>query len=145
MSTTNKTWIEIHRGELAQIEQRARQLVHSNSVIHCDLAVDNFVFSADGRNCYLVDWSHAHLGQPAYDLACMLVRVRADSAWSPALSRSLQDLNHSARVPWHDMLVLAAANFIQRSEGEADNPRPALSHERLRYANAAIDWLREAL
>ena len=145
MSSTNKTWIESHRGELAQIEERARQLVRSDSVIHCDLAVDNFVFNADGNGCYLVDWSHAHLGQPAYDIACMLVRVRADSAWSPELGRSLQDLNYLAEVPWNDMLVLAAANFIQRSEGEADNPLPELSHERLRYANAAIDWLREVL
>lgn len=142
MSPHNRQWLHTHRHELGGMERRARRLVHGRALIHCDLAVDNFVFDTDDR-CHLVDWSHAHLGEPAYDMACMLVRIRADSAWSEPLDRSVMDYETRVGDLWRDMMLLAASNFMQRSEGENENPQQALSRERLRYAEAAVDWLRE--
>jgi aminoglycoside phosphotransferase (APT) family kinase protein len=137
-------WILANIERLRRLESDGCHLVSRNTVMHCDLAVDNLLFRADGTVC-LIDWSHAHLGNQLYDLASLLIRVRADAAWSTQLESDLRASIHVQWSEWLPMLVLATGSFLQESAGEIERPSRDLADERLRYAGAGVAWLTETL
>jgi phosphotransferase family enzyme len=61
-------WVEHTLPRLLEAADAAP--VHGDSLVHCDVRSDNLCLK-DGR-CVLVDWNHARLGNPKYDIAFWL-------------------------------------------------------------------------
>jgi thiamine kinase-like enzyme len=91
----------------------------------------------------LVDWSHAALGDPAFDLAALFIRARADGADGRRLKQLVEDLAEPGS--WESMLALATGMLREVSRGERERPSDSLSAQRSRYSRAGIDLLQEAL
>ena len=122
-------WLERRLPDLIAAADAAP--VHGDSVVHCDVRSDNLCIK-DGR-CVLVDWNHARLGNPKYDVAF----------WGPslALERGPQ--------PWTlgvDEFAAYVAGFFAAHAGL---PKPAgaptvRDFQRLQ-AEIALDWVERVL
>lgn len=142
LSPGGVAWLDAHRDQLATLERDGRARMNSTRLLHCDLAADNVLLQQSGQ-AVLVDWSHASLGDPAFDLAALCIRVRADSAVSPQFTRAVEEL--SERHSWVSMLVLATGMFLEVSRGERERPSGSLSAERARFSQAGVTLIQEAL
>jgi hypothetical protein len=118
-------WLERRLPELVEAADRAP--VQGDAVVHCDVRSDNLCIK-DGR-CVLVDWNHARLANPKYDVAF----------WAPCLA-----LEHGPE-PWTlgvDELAPYVAGFFAARAGL---PRPAgaptVRDFQREQARVALDWL----
>lgn len=59
-------WSSRHLEGLASLEASAGEAARGDTLQHFDIRADNLLLSADGVR--IVDWPHAHLGQPWVDL-----------------------------------------------------------------------------
>jgi aminoglycoside phosphotransferase len=138
-------WVERQRGTLVQLERFGREQMDARDLMHCDLAADNVLMRTRDRPMF-VDWGHARLGNQAFDLASLLIRVRAENAWSPAMDRLVAtSALVGSQMSWAAMLALATGMFLETSRGEADRPSETLSEQRATYSRAGIDLLKEVL
>ena len=135
-------WLAKHRSELLDLEREGRTKMLGTQLLHCDVAADNILLRSSGE-AVLVDWSHAALGHPGFDLAALLVRVHADHAASPEFIRAVAELTEPGSL--EPMLVLVTGMFLEVSRGEREKPSDALSSERARYSRAGADLLAELL
>jgi aminoglycoside phosphotransferase (APT) family kinase protein len=118
-------WLERRLPELVEAADRAP--VQGDAVVHCDVRSDNLCIK-DGR-CVLVDWNHARLANPKYDVAF----------WAPCLA-----LEHGPE-PWTlgvDELAPHVAGFFAARAGL---PRPAgaptVRDFQREQARIALEWL----
>ena len=59
-------WSARHLQRLAALEAEAGEAARGDTLQHFDIRADNLLLSADG--VWIVDWPHAHVGQPWVDL-----------------------------------------------------------------------------
>ena len=59
-------WSARHLERLAALEASAGEAARGDTLQHFDIRADNLLLSADG--VWIVDWPHAHIGQPWVDL-----------------------------------------------------------------------------
>ena len=59
-------WSARHLSRLAALEASAGEAARGDTLQHFDIRADNLLLSADGVR--VVDWPHAHIGQPWLDL-----------------------------------------------------------------------------
>lgn len=135
-------WLSTHRDQLAELERDGCARMRSTGLLHCDLAADNVLLPSSGQ-AVLVDWSHAALGDPAFDLAALCIRVHADDAVSPQFTRAVEELSDPSS--WVPMLVLVTGMFLEVSRGEQERPSASLSAERARFSEAGVSLIQEAL
>jgi len=64
-------WSELER--LAELEAAWREAVHGSTLLHCDVRADNLLVTKKG--VVFVDWPHACVGTPVFDLV----------AWAPSV------------------------------------------------------------
>lgn len=105
--------------------RRARAAWRRVCLVHGDLKHDNLLVArADNETSLtLIDWEMARLGDPAWDLAALLVRLVLANAPGP---------------PWPEATVTAAATLVSAYATAATIPPPALAQRVVLYTGA---WL----
>jgi len=62
-----------------RIEKERNRLLNRNFVVnHCDIHRGNFIFDENKKTLRLIDWETCQIGDPAYDLAVHLSKMRYD-------------------------------------------------------------------
>lgn len=122
-------WLERRLPELLAAADAAP--VHGDSLLHCDVRSDNLCLK-DGR-CVLVDWNHARLGNPKYDIAF----------WAPSLS-----LEHGPE-PWSfgvdELAVYVGGFFAARAGLPKPAGAPTVRDFQRDQAAVALDWVERVL
>lgn len=118
-------WLERNLADLIAAADAAPAA--GEAVLHCDVRSDNLCIR-DGR-CILVDWNHARLGNPKFDIAF----------WAPSLA-----LEHgpSPETLGVDELAVSVAGFFAARAG-LPKPAGAPTVRAFQRAQAAValDWL----
>lgn len=105
--------------------RRARGAWRIRCLIHGDLKHDNLLLKAEaaGVRVTIVDWEMARLGDPAWDLAALVMRFPTAAGEAP---------------PWPDANLDAAARLIRLYSEAAGLPAPALAQRIMLYTGV---WL----
>ena len=106
--------------------RRARGAWRVRCLIHGDLKHDNVLVrqTEGGLALTVVDWEMARLGDPAWDLAALLVR--------PLLAEA------PSGVAWTDEIVASAAALVATYSRAARLPQPAIAQRLVLYSGV---WL----
>jgi aminoglycoside phosphotransferase (APT) family kinase protein len=134
-------WSSRNLNRLAELESGWPDAVHGSTLLHCDVRSDNLLVTAAG--VVFVDWPHACVGAPVFDLVAWAPSVELEGGPSPeellALSRSGSALHGDAVAP----LVAAFAGFLVRHSLQAPPPGlPTLRAFQAAQGAAALAWLR---
>jgi thiamine kinase-like enzyme len=111
------------RAALAQAQRQVEAAARVPCIVHGDLVHTNL---RSGAALWLLDWEYAQVGDPAWDLGCVLAYYPGALAW-------LEPMLAAAQLPGAAAGVLAAAEVYRlltwawhRARGEAAEPPAAL-------------------
>ena len=121
-------WLERNLPDLIAAADTAPLV--GDSVIHCDVRSDNLCIK-DGR-CILVDWNHARVGNPKFDIAF----------WAPSLTLEQGPPPESLGVD--ELAVPVAGFFAARAGLPAPAGAPTVRAFQRAQAAVALDWLESA-
>jgi hypothetical protein len=123
------TWLERMLPELIAAADAAP--VHGDALCHCDVRSDNLCVK-DGR-AVLVDWNHARLGNPEYDIAF----------WLPSLV--LEHGPRPDRFGVNELAPLVAGFFAARAGLPKPAGAPRVREFQRAQADVALDWTERVL
>jgi len=137
---TLDAWARRHLDGLAALEGRWSEAITGTTLLHCDVRSDNLLVTPGG--VVFVDWPHACVGAPAFDVV----------AWAPSvvLEGGPQPEALVARhAPWRDAdpgvvaaLVAAFAGFLVLSSWRPAPPGlPTLRAFQAAQGEVALRWL----
>lgn len=135
-------WLRSHIAELPNLEQQALALIGGDTLIHCDLSPGNILGTPGGPK--LVDWAHAHLGNPVLDIVAMLMRVEAENLDRTSLVAASKYGIHLNRRDMAWLVSAVCGMFISRALLAQERDQ-RLRAERLRYGLAGLRWLQDLL
>lgn len=133
-------WLAENLDRLVAWEEAAPAALDGDRLVHGDMRGDNVLL--DGDTLWFVDWPHAAVGAPWFDLVSMLPSVAMQGGGSPAALLASSGLE----VP-PDRLraaVSAVAGHLAWSSTRPAPPGlPNLRAFQRAQAARAVDWLRE--
>jgi aminoglycoside phosphotransferase (APT) family kinase protein len=135
-------WSARNLGRLAALEARAREAARGDTLQHFDLRADNLLLTADGVR--VVDWPHAHIGQPWIDLVWFAPSVAMQGGPPPAELVRRYAPARDADPDALDAVVAGVAAFF--TAGSLQPPSPGLPTLRAFQAaqgEVARAWLAE--
>ncbi|WP_204018226.1 aminoglycoside phosphotransferase family protein [Sphaerimonospora thailandensis] len=136
-------WAVRHLPRLADLEESWGRVAEGATLAHADLRADNLLLTADSR-VLVVDWPHACLAAPWFDLLGMLPSVTMQGGPPPA---TVFDDHPIAKHADPDAVtaVLAAMTgyFLQRGLLPPPPGLPTLRAFQLAQGRAALEWLRQ--
>jgi aminoglycoside phosphotransferase (APT) family kinase protein len=134
-------WAAGRLEELAQLARRGNRALAGESLSHGDVRADNLL-RRPGGSVVVVDWPHAVVGSPLFDVVALLLNVR--------LSGSDVDVDAllAERVPGHGdeataVIAADAAYFVDAARLPPVPGLPALRAFQAAQGRAALAWLRE--
>lgn len=136
-------WAAEHLDQLCALADRARTVVHGDTLVHLDVRADNILVRPDG-GVTLVDWPWACAGAPWLDTLMLMINVRLFGGHPT-------DQLLAAHTPGADprdlTAVLAAmAGFYLDAARRPDPPGlPTLREFQRAQGTAALAWVRERL
>lgn len=130
--------------ELRELEERFRDALRGDAIVHEDLRADNILIS-DGE-ARLLDWPHARRGAAWIDLPCFLPSIeasggpRCEDAW-PIFEA------HGAPTQQSLLVVISGfASFLWFNQAQPEIPQlPGLRAFQRRQAVPALRWLTRLL
>ncbi len=130
--------------ELRELEERFRDALRGDTIVHEDLRADNILIS-DGE-ARLLDWPHARRGAAWIDLPCFLPSIeasggpRCEDAW-PIFEA------HGAPTQQSLLVVISGfASFLWFNQAQPEIPQlPGLRAFQRRQAVPALRWLTRLL
>ncbi|WP_055483840.1 aminoglycoside phosphotransferase family protein [Sphaerimonospora mesophila] len=136
-------WVVRHLPRLVELEESWGRAAEGVTLAHADMRADNLLLTADGR-MLVVDWPHACLAAPWFDLLGMLPSVTMQGGPPPA---EVFDGHPVAKGADPDAVtaVLAAMTgyFLQRGLLPPPPGLPTLRAFQLAQGRAALEWLRQ--
>jgi hypothetical protein len=134
-------WSGRNLGRLAELESGWRDAVAGSTLLHCDVRSDNLLVRAS--DVVFVDWPHACVGAPVFDLVAWAPSVLLEGGPAP---EDLLALHGPASAVDRDVVaVLAAAfsGFLVRHSLQPSPPGlPTLRAFQAAQGVVALDWLR---
>lgn len=134
-------WAAARLESLVDLARRGVEVLEGDSLVHGDVRADNLVQRRDGT-VVVVDWPHAGVGSPLFDVVALLLNVR--------LSGSDVDVDGllAERLPGADddataVLAGMAAYFTDAGRQPPVPGLPALRAFQAAQAEVALAWLRE--
>ena len=134
-------WVLAHVDDLAQWEAGWSAAAAGTALVHGDLRADNVLL--DGERTWLVDWPHAAVGAPWFDLALMLPSVEmqgggdADALfWAQPVSKGVEP------AALRSVLAALAGSFAHGSLQPSPQGIPNLRRFQRAQAAVTLDWLR---
>ncbi|GHH75478.1 hypothetical protein GCM10018793_18910 [Streptomyces sulfonofaciens] len=138
-------WVAHHLPRLAELSAPWAEHAAGDTLTHGDLRADNILLTADGGVIF-VDWPHASLAAPWFDLLTMLPCVRAQGGPAPEEVFTSHPLGRDADPAGVTAVLAALAGYFV--EHARRPPPPGLPTVRaFQYAQgvAALGWLRTRL
>ena len=134
-------WSGRNLERLAELEAAWREAVHGSTLLHCDVRADNLLVTKKGG--VFVDWPHACVGTPVFDLVAWAPSVVLEGGPAPedllALSESGSVLDRDALA----VLVAAFSGFLVRHSLQPPPPGlPTLRTFQGAQGGVAVAWLR---
>ncbi|WP_067177320.1 aminoglycoside phosphotransferase family protein [Microtetraspora niveoalba] len=143
LSAVLDPWAVRHLPRLAELEEPWGRAAEGSCLAHADMRADNLLLTADGR-VLVVDWPHACLAAPWFDLLGMLPSVTMQGGPPPA---EIFDDHPVARNADPDAVtaVLAALTgyFLQGGLLPPPPGLPTLRAFQLAQGRVALAWLRQ--
>jgi Phosphotransferase enzyme family len=134
-------WSSRHLGQLATLESEWRQASAGQTLLHCDVRADNLLVTEGG--VVFVDWPHACVGVPVFDLVAWAPSVELEGGPAP---EDLLALSAHSKVIERDalaVLVAAVAGFLVRhSLQPPPSGLPTLRAFQAAQGAVAQAWLR---
>jgi hypothetical protein len=122
-------WLERRLPEL--VADAERTPLGGDALVHGDVRSDNLCIK-DGR-CVLVDWNHASLGNPKFDIA----------AWAPSLA--LENGPHPWTLGVDEFSVIVAGFFASLAGLPKPPGAPTVRVFQRAQAEVALDWVERVL
>jgi hypothetical protein len=134
-------WCSQNLDRLAQLESGWPAAVAGSTLLHCDVRSDNLLVTNNG--VVFVDWPHACVGAPVFDLVAWAPSVTLEGGPSPedllALSASVPTVDSAALA----VLVAAFSGFVvEHSLRPAPPGLPTLRSFQAAQGEVALAWLR---
>jgi hypothetical protein len=134
-------WSGRNLERLAALESGWRDAVQGSTLLHCDVRSDNLLVSADA--VVFVDWPHACVGTPIFDLVAWAPSVALEGGPAPedllALSQSCSAFDRDALAA----LVAAFGGFLVGHSLRPPPPGlPTLRPFQGAQGAVALSWLR---
>jgi Ser/Thr protein kinase RdoA (MazF antagonist) len=134
------TWSARHLDRLAELESGWRDAVAGSTLLHGDVRSDNLLVTGSG--VVFVDWPHACVGAPVFDLVAWAPSVALEGGPDP---EGLFDLSAPASAVDPDVvavLVAAFAGFLVRHSLQPAPPGlPTLRAFQGAQGAVALEWL----
>ena len=136
-------WAEDHLELLVELETGAVDAVRGDTLLHLDLRADNMLRTDAG--VVFVDWPHACLGAPWFDLVALLPSVgmqggpNPETVWQQAVGSSADPDRVNAA------LAAVAGFFLVGSVKPAPPNLPTLRTFQRLQGEVTLDWLRGRL
>ncbi|KAA9381975.1 aminoglycoside phosphotransferase family protein [Microbispora cellulosiformans] len=136
-------WAVRHLPRLAELEEHWGEAAEGACLAHADMRADNLLLTGDGR-VLVVDWPHACLAAPWFDLVGMLPSVTMQGGPPPAQVFDGHPVARNAD-PGAVTAVLAAITgyFLQRGLLPPPPGLPTLRAFQLAQGRVALTWLRQ--
>ncbi len=134
-------WAAVHLPRLAELESGWPAACAGSTLVHGDVRADNVLVAAD--RVVFVDWPHAAVGNPAFDVVGWAPSVVLEGG--PAPEELLAGHAPSRRVDPEAVTVLLCAIagfFISRSLRPPPPGLPTLRSFQAAQGAVALDWLR---
>ncbi len=135
------TWAVTHLDALIDLEQGAASAVEGEALVHGDLRADNILL--DGPRTSVIDWPHACVGAPWFDLVSMLPSVAMQGGGDAQELFAAQPLASSVDVrDLRSVLAAVAGQLAYDSLVPAPLNIPNLRAFQCAQAVEALTWLR---
>jgi aminoglycoside phosphotransferase (APT) family kinase protein len=127
---------------LAALEAQAPEAARGDTLQHFDLRADNLLLTADGVQ--VVDWPHAHVGQPWIDLVWFAPSVAMQGGPTPAELVQRYAPAREADPAALDAVIAGVAAFFTAGSLQPPSPGlPTLRAFQAAQAEVARTWLAE--
>jgi hypothetical protein len=141
VSTGLDSWSARHLDRLAELESRWAQAAAGSTLLHVDLRADNMLVTDDG--VVFVDWPHASVGVPWFDLVIFAPSVALQGGpepeWLFSRARSAQGADPDAVTA----AVAAVAGYFTSQAMRPDPPGlPTVRAFQAAQGDHARAWLR---
>jgi aminoglycoside phosphotransferase (APT) family kinase protein len=135
-------WSARHLPQLAALEARAGEAARGDTLQHFDIRADNLLLSADG--VWIVDWPHAHVGQPWVDLVWFAPSVTMQGGPLPKDLVRRYPPARDADPGALDAVVAGVAAYFTAASLQPPSPGlPTLRAFQAAQAEVARAWLAE--
>ncbi|HEY7594890.1 MAG TPA: phosphotransferase [Actinophytocola sp.] len=144
LATELDPWVSGNLDRLATLEAGWPAAAAGETLVHGDLRADNILLTAD--RVLFVDWPHAAVGAPWFDLLGMLPSVAMQGGPAPADVWRDSPLAAGADPDAVDSVLAAVAGFFLHSSLLPAPPGlPTLRRFQRLQGEPALDWLRSRL
>jgi len=135
-------WTARHLADLVALEALAPEAARGNTLQHFDLRADNLLLTADGVR--VVDWPHAHVGQPWVDLVWFAPSVAMQGGPPPRDLIARYGPTRAADPAALDAVIAGVAAYFTAGSLQAPSPGlPRLRAFQAAQAKVARAWLAE--
>lgn len=137
-------WVLQRLPQLVELEAGWTDAAAGNSLVHGDVRGDNLV--VQDRRGVLVDWPHAGVGSPLFDVVTAAPAVAMQGGLPPARLVSMTRAGAAAEAEQVAALVAAVAGyFVRRSQLPPPPGLPTVRAFQAAQAAVALPWLRDCL
>jgi hypothetical protein len=146
LATANDTtgldpWCRAHLSELADLEARWPAAIAGQTLVHGDIRSDNILLSPAGP--VFVDWPHAAVGNPVFDLVAWAPSVVLEGGPPPEELLGAHGPSRSADPDVVSVLLAAVSGFFVSHSLRPPPPGlPTLRPFQAAQAEVALSWLR---
>ena len=135
-------WSARNLARLVALEARAPEAARGDALQHFDLRADNLLLTADGVR--VIDWPHAHVGQPWIDLVWFAPSVAMQGGSTPAELVRRYGPAREADPAALDAVIAGVAAFFTAGSLQPPSPGlPTLRAFQAAQAEVARAWLAE--
>ncbi|MGA5447146.1 phosphotransferase family protein [Streptomyces umbrinus] len=140
-------WTVRNLPALAELAAPWAEFASGDTLAHGDLRADNILLTAPENaphRVLFVDWPHAQLAAPWFDLLVMLPCVRAQGGPDPEVLFTEHPLGRTADPAGVTATLAALAGyFVRQSRRPAPPGLPTLRAFQRAQGDAALEWLRK--
>jgi hypothetical protein len=134
-------WSSDNLGRLAELESGWPAAVQGSTLLHCDVRSDNLLVT--NRGVVFVDWPHACVGRPVFDLVAWAPSVVLEGGPAPEDLLSLSASGSAVDTAVLAVLVAAFSGFLVEHSLRPTPPGlPTLRPFQAAQGAVALAWLR---
>ena len=134
-------WCRKNLFRLVELETHWPEAISGETLVHGDIRSDNILLGPSGP--VFVDWPHAAVGNPVFDLVAWAPSVVLEGGPQPEELLAGHGLSRSADPDIVSVLVAAVSGFFVSHSYRSPPPGlPTLRPFQMAQGEVALDWLR---